>query len=203
MYDFRSRINGNAVFTWGGGGGGWRPNRQGCRPIIGTNLARRLGRWLRSVPMMGLRSGRDAPANTKHLYNIYTTLVQRLRRWSNIVQMLYKWFVVAGYAVTIMTAIDCGSQLLPPLTMAVILVWLAKFGRRQLNNGTTLLCIIHIRACTIRLYAGVPGVWWQNPTPGQKGTHCPTTVMGDEVFPCSEHGSHRSGWGRYSQLDTW
>ena len=25
------------------------------------------------------------PANTKHLYNIYATSAQRLRRWSNIV----------------------------------------------------------------------------------------------------------------------
>ena len=31
-------------------------------------------------------------ANTKHLYNICTTSTQRLRRWPNIVQMLYKCF---------------------------------------------------------------------------------------------------------------
>ena len=36
------------------------------------------------------------PANTKHLYNICTTSAQRLRRWPNIVQMLYKCFVFAG-----------------------------------------------------------------------------------------------------------
>ena len=36
------------------------------------------------------------PANTKHLYNLWTTSAQRLRRWSNIVQMLYKCFVFAG-----------------------------------------------------------------------------------------------------------
>ena len=36
------------------------------------------------------------PANTKHLYNICTTSAQRLRRRSNIVQMLYKCFVFAG-----------------------------------------------------------------------------------------------------------
>ena len=35
-------------------------------------------------------------ANTKHLYNICTTLAQRLRRWSNIVKMLYKCFVFTG-----------------------------------------------------------------------------------------------------------
>ena len=33
------------------------------------------------------------PANTKHLYKICTMSAQRLRRWSNIVQMLYKCFV--------------------------------------------------------------------------------------------------------------
>ena len=36
------------------------------------------------------------PANTKHLYNICTASAQRLRRWSNIVQMLYKCFVFTG-----------------------------------------------------------------------------------------------------------
>ena len=36
------------------------------------------------------------PVNTKHLYNICTTLAQRLRRWTNIVQMLYKYFVFPG-----------------------------------------------------------------------------------------------------------
>ena len=29
----------------------------------------------------------------KHLYNIWATPAQRLRRWSSIVQMLYKCFV--------------------------------------------------------------------------------------------------------------
>ena len=41
----------------------------------------------------------ENPANTKHLYNICTTLVQRLRRWSNIVHMLYKCFVVTGIVI--------------------------------------------------------------------------------------------------------
>ena len=36
------------------------------------------------------------PAKTTHLYNIFTTSAQRLRRWSNIVQMLYKCFVLTG-----------------------------------------------------------------------------------------------------------
>ena len=39
------------------------------------------------------------PANTKHLYNIWTTPAQRLRRWSNFVQMLYKCFVFTGLAI--------------------------------------------------------------------------------------------------------
>ena len=32
---------------------------------------------------------RVSPANTKHLYNICTTPAQRLRRWYDVVQMLY------------------------------------------------------------------------------------------------------------------
>ena len=37
------------------------------------------------------------PANTKHLYNICTMFGQRRRRWADVVQMLYKCFVFAGY----------------------------------------------------------------------------------------------------------
>ena len=33
------------------------------------------------------------PLNTKHLYNIDTMLVQRRRRWADVVSMLYKCFV--------------------------------------------------------------------------------------------------------------
>ena len=40
------------------------------------------------------------PANTKHLYNICTMLGQRRRRWTDVVQMLYKCFVFAGNEVT-------------------------------------------------------------------------------------------------------
>ena len=35
-------------------------------------------------------------ANTEHLYNISITSAQRLRRWSNKVQMLYRCFVFTG-----------------------------------------------------------------------------------------------------------
>ena len=35
-------------------------------------------------------------AKTKHLCNICTTSAQRLRCWSNIVQVLYKCFVFTG-----------------------------------------------------------------------------------------------------------
>ena len=39
----------------------------------------------------------DAPAMcAKHWYTICTTSAQRLRRWSNIVQMVYKCFVFTG-----------------------------------------------------------------------------------------------------------
>ena len=55
------------------------------------NIIQTLGEWL-----LFAENVRDVePANTKHLYNISTTSAQRLRRWSNIVQMLYKCFVLA------------------------------------------------------------------------------------------------------------
>ena len=43
----------------------------------------------------------DTSANTKHLYKMCTTWVQRLRRWSNIVQMLYSCFVFTGTAMIV------------------------------------------------------------------------------------------------------
>ena len=39
---------------------------------------------------------RSIPAITKHLYNICTMSDQRRRRWADVVQMLYKCFVLAG-----------------------------------------------------------------------------------------------------------
>ena len=49
-------------------------------------------------------------ARTKHLYNICTTSAQRLRCWSNIVQILYKCFVLTSsarpWAQQVMTGIE-------------------------------------------------------------------------------------------------
>ena len=45
----------------------------------------------------------SSPANTKPLSNICTTSAQRLRRWSNNVQMLYKCFVFTGSGVMMRT----------------------------------------------------------------------------------------------------
>ena len=54
--------------------------------LINWEISENHSPWL----MIGLK------ANTKHLYNICTTSAQRLRRWSNIVQILYKCFVFTG-----------------------------------------------------------------------------------------------------------
>ena len=46
--------------------------------------------WIRmSIGTGGTGGDRE---NTKHLYNICTMPAQRLRRWTNVVQMLYKCF---------------------------------------------------------------------------------------------------------------
>ena len=36
----------------------------------------------------------SSPANTKHLHSFCTTSAQRLRRWADVVQKLYKCFVL-------------------------------------------------------------------------------------------------------------
>ena len=46
-------------------------------------------------PLLASGSARQlSPENTRHLYNIYTMLDQRRRRWADIVWMLYKCFVI-------------------------------------------------------------------------------------------------------------
>ena len=44
----------------------------------------------------GLNQNQGFSSNTKHLCNICTMSTQRLRRWSNIVKMVYKCFVFTG-----------------------------------------------------------------------------------------------------------
>ena len=41
---------------------------------------------------------KSSSQQTKHLYNICTASAQRLRRWPNIKQMLYKCFVLTGFS---------------------------------------------------------------------------------------------------------
>ena len=36
------------------------------------------------------------PANTQHLQSVCTASAQRIKRWSNIVQMVYRCFVYTG-----------------------------------------------------------------------------------------------------------
>ena len=43
-------------------------------------------------------TGHPYPVYIKHLYNICTASAQRLRRWSNILQVFYKCFVFTGYS---------------------------------------------------------------------------------------------------------
>ena len=38
----------------------------------------------------------DNQVNTKHLYDIYTMLGQRRRRWVDVVKMLYRCFLFTG-----------------------------------------------------------------------------------------------------------
>ena len=51
--------------------------------------------------------GGNVPVNTKHLYNICTTLGQRRRRWADVVQMLYKSFVFGAVFSISGTQVSC------------------------------------------------------------------------------------------------
>ena len=52
--------------------------------------------WLSKQAALTLHQSHHFPSKHKTLCNIFTTSAQRLRRWSNIVEMLYKCFVFAG-----------------------------------------------------------------------------------------------------------
>ena len=54
----------------------------------------------------------DYQVNTKHLYNICTTLYQRRRRWTDVVQMLYKCYVFTGYSECDLTPVMLGPEIL-------------------------------------------------------------------------------------------
>ena len=58
-------------------------------------VVQRLRRWPDINPAL-VQCSVSIPANTKHSYNICTKFDQRLRRWADVVQMLYKYFVLAG-----------------------------------------------------------------------------------------------------------
>ena len=88
------------------------------------------------------------PTNTKHLYIIDTTAAQRLRRWSNIVQMLCKCFFLCVCWETI--AIHClhdfahkqDSQL---NSLVLITVWRVVIEVRQdsqLNSSAFSHCSV-------------------------------------------------------------
>ena len=52
---------------------------------------------LRNISVLSCTCGRTySPANTKKMYNIYTMLDQRRRRWVDVSKMLYTYFVFTG-----------------------------------------------------------------------------------------------------------
>ena len=74
------------------------PLESGCSPlcyclsVVYASVQRQttVTAYFSSEQLLQLPLHGSIPANTKHLYNIYTTSAQRLRRWSNIVKMVYK-----------------------------------------------------------------------------------------------------------------
>ena len=91
-------------------------------------MSQRLG-----ISLFGLsHPGWPLPANTKHLHNICTMSAQRLRRWSNIVQLLYKCFVFAGLCIT--PVYTCNHCRIHSLIVSYQLLKLPRAGQN--------LCII-------------------------------------------------------------
>ena len=56
---------------------------------------REVNSYQKKIVLMSWQINEVHPANTKHLYDVFTMLDQRRRRWAGVVQMLYKCFVFA------------------------------------------------------------------------------------------------------------
>ena len=84
------------------------------------------------------------PANTKHLYNIYTMLDQSQRRWADVVSMLYKMFCVCwdGGQVDRTTRYDyrdiSHKQLKQNVNVVLIVLW--KMFRCHSQNQLIFIC---------------------------------------------------------------
>ena len=75
---------------------------------------------VRSDVVFLLWKSRQCPANAKHFYDICTTSTQRLRRRSNIVQMLYKCFLFAGWIPSLFRAIEHITSHFTQLTVNLV-----------------------------------------------------------------------------------
>ena len=82
------------------------------------------------------REVRSVTANTKKSYNICTASAQRLRRWSNIVKMLYKCFVFAGY---VGLHVPCHCLACPTGFTAMFVLLQARF---HTFHGMGCMCLI-------------------------------------------------------------
>ena len=81
----------------------------------------------------GGTAGGSLPANTKHLYDIYTTSAQRRKRWADVLYMLYKCFVFAGIA----RDEDVGPTLYKRYTNVLRLIARQSKAHRWLMSGLT------------------------------------------------------------------
>ena len=85
------------------------------------------------------------PANAKHLYSICTTSAQRLRRWSNIVQMLCKCLRLLVYAeLSLMTNCVLFSVMEGFLTHPINAVIVTAINKQNLNENNLTFSIKHL-----------------------------------------------------------
>ena len=109
------------------------------------------------------------PANTKHLCNISTMSDQRRRRWADVVQMLHKCFVFAGWWLVKQTSWHCrGTRVHAPpflkrnpIRTGVMFYVLLNFhrDRLQVEAGGTTSCDAGppLRRCPAVVWSGIPG----------------------------------------------
>ena len=114
------------------------------------------------------------PVNTKHLYNICTMLDQRRRRWADVVQMLYKYFVFVGnrqnltdFLISVRTysqnkyllfiCVSIWNKNKPWHTARIIIIMIMHVWHWSEKVWSSLFCVI-IRFCHYIFYSHYGGI---------------------------------------------
>ena len=113
--------------------------------------------------------------STKHLYNIWTMLSQRRRRWACVVQMLYKCFVFAG------NSSWSGDDYKPTLTQCLLKVGPASPVLASRHSVLISTFMLRVHACWRNCHDALNQSWVNVGPPSVTLAHIQRGVKHDTV----------------------